>query len=226
MNILNYKWSAFAAASLHGALLILSPTTPPTIRTLPDREDRWTPFPPIDQPVVVDPADVPAEATDKKSGGENVADLPEDPVPPLIDNGLTQKPQPYERTPTGPLVEKLNGIHGFEPGDGPGTGRERIQGTIPDVTKLDRIPRATVQPSPRYPDTMKKDGVTGSVIVEFFVDASGRVYRAEARKFTHVGFVEPAVRAVLQWRFEPGRRNDRPVPFKMAVPVEFGLGAN
>jgi len=52
------------------------------------------------------------------------------------------------------------------------------------------------------------------------------VYRAEARKFTHVGFVEPAVRAVLQWRFEPGRRNDRPVPFKMAVPVEFGLGAN
>lgn len=224
MNIPNYKWSAFAAASLHGALFLLAPNTPPVVITPPTIEIPFPPVQPVPEPAIVDPADNPSDAHDpKSSGGPAVAELPEDPFPPKIENGLTQKPQPYERPAIKPISETLVNFHG-ESGDGTGTGGPRIEGGPISITQLDRIPRATVQPSPRYPDSLKKDGVTGSVTVEFYVDASGRVYRAEARHYTHVSFVDPAVRAVLQWRFEPGRRNGRPVPFRMAVPVQFGMG--
>jgi len=64
------------------------------------------------------------------------------------------------------------------------------------------------------------------VTVEFAVDTEGRVVRAEAVRYTHREFAEPAVRAVLKWRFEPGRRHGRVVPFRMAVPMEFGLAAD
>jgi protein TonB len=115
-------------------------------------------------------------------------------------------------------------------GDGPGieNGGPGFAGAelVNVSTDLDRIPRATVQPSPQYPEKMRKDGIVGSVTVEFDVDSSGRVYRAEATRYTNMSFVEPAVRAVLRWHFEPGRRHGRAVPFRMAVPVEFGTGAD
>ena len=36
-------------------------------------------------------------------------------------------------------------------------------------------------------------------------------------------FVEPALRAVRHWRFEPGRRDGKAVPFRMTIPIEFSL---
>jgi TonB family protein len=73
---------------------------------------------------------------------------------------------------------------------------------------------------------MRQSGETGSVMVEFEVDTLGRVIRAVAVRYTHREFVDPAVRAVLRWHFEPGKRHGKTVPFRMAVPIEFGLSAN
>ena len=84
-------------------------------------------------------------------------------------------------------------------------------------SQLDSAPRAKVQPSPDYPARMRQDGIGGSVTVEFDVNTSGNVVRAA---------VEPALRAVRAWRFEPGRRDGRIVPFRMAVPIEFGIERN
>jgi protein TonB len=89
------------------------------------------------------------------------------------------------------------------------------------VTNLDRAPRAMVQPSPDYPTSLRHDGIGGTVTVEFVVDTGGRVMSAEAVKWTRREFVEPAVRAVLRWRFEPGTLDGRKVRFRMAVPIEF-----
>jgi len=55
------------------------------------------------------------------------------------------------------------------------------------------------------------------------VDTTGRVVRAEGIRYTDREFVDPAVRAVRQWRFEPGRRNGKAGSFRMAVPIEFGI---
>jgi protein TonB len=37
-------------------------------------------------------------------------------------------------------------------------------------------------------------------------------------------FERPALAAVKQWRFEPGKRNGKPVRFRMRVPITFPKG--
>jgi TonB family protein len=105
--------------------------------------------------------------------------------------------------------------------DGVLNGIGKVPNIISGIGDLDRVPRATAQISPDYPSAMRQIGESGSVTVEFVVDTSGRVIRAEAIRFSRREFVEPAVRAVLKWHFEPGMRNGQRVPFRMAVPIEF-----
>ena len=85
------------------------------------------------------------------------------------------------------------------------------------------MPRAKVQLPPDYPAAMRQSGVSGSVLVEFDVDREGRVTRAAAVRYTEREFVEPALRAVRKWRFEPGRRQGVAVAFRLVVPIEFGI---
>ncbi len=89
--------------------------------------------------------------------------------------------------------------------------------------QLDAHPRAKGQIPPEYPFAMRSAGVEGSVTVEFDVDASGRVTSARAVKSSAREFEEPAVRAVLKWRFESGKRHGKPVPFRMVVPIGFTM---
>lgn len=89
--------------------------------------------------------------------------------------------------------------------------------------QLDAHPRAKAQIPPEYPFTMRSAGVEGNVMVEFDVDASGRVTSARALKSSAREFEEPAVRAVLKWRFESGKRHGKPVPFRMVVPIGFTM---
>ncbi len=220
MNILHYKWPALAAASLHGALFVFSPTAPLTSPATKIHEIPLGPLPPEKEPIRVVDDDMTSDPPSSTlQGGPAVPELPEDLTPPLLDNPKVMKTPVSVRTPIGPVVETLADFRGGP--SGPGIGGIGGPGGLPRIQDLDRIPRATAQTSPRYPENLKKDGIAGSVTVDFFVDASGRVYHAEAIRYTHVSFVEPAISAVLKWRFEPGRRNGRPVPFRMAVPVEF-----
>jgi protein TonB len=92
---------------------------------------------------------------------------------------------------------------------------------MPRVVDLDRVPRAMTQSAPEYPYSMRQAGITGSVTVEFVVGTDGTVLNAEAVRWTQREFVDPAVRAVLRWKFEPGTIDGRRVRFRMAVPIEF-----
>lgn len=107
--------------------------------------------------------------------------------------------------------------------DGIGVREESGPRGIFSPVDLDRVPSAKVQLPPDYPAAMRQAGVGGSVLVEFDVNTEGRVVRAEATRYTHREFAEPAVRAVRKWRFEPGRRHGKAVPFRMTVPIEFGI---
>ena len=73
---------------------------------------------------------------------------------------------------------------------------------------------------------MSQLGIEGTVMVEFDVNGEGRVVRAAVVHTTRREFAEPALRAVRNWHFEPGKRNGRVVPFRMTVPIQFGLSAN
>ena len=75
-------------------------------------------------------------------------------------------------------------------------------------------------PSPSYPAESRRKGQTGTVVVEFTVDASGRVISAYAKSPRRPGRLlnDEAVRTVRRWKFPPGRRImklQRPIVFQL-----------
>jgi protein TonB len=225
MNIHKYLLPAAIAATVHVALLWLLPEQPHIrIIEVPLVSDK----PPISDPVIESPPEEEPkrdfEGTVKPmAGGPPPPKIPEIPVlPDKADITI-----PAEESPKYPVRELITVPKTFGPGDIEATGERGPRG--PDIFAigaLDRVPRAKVQIPPDYPYAMKQTGAGGSVMVEFDVDPSGAVVRAEAIHYTDREFVEPAVRAVRKWKFEPGRRNGKAVPFRMAVPIEFGLENN
>lgn len=214
MNTERYIMPVIIAAGLHGALLLsfadnAAVERPPRSK---DTKCKWTP-----DPLPVDLTPPETGASSQKAGGP--APLPRSPD--------ILQPLTPEKHFTVPITERIAPIDPVEklPKD---MGDPRITGEgpvslphVPDVRSLDRVPRATVRPAPNYPATMRSSATSGSVTVEFVVDTTGQVVSAEAVRWTHRDFVDPAVRAVLRWRFEPGTLNGRKVSFRMAVPIEF-----
>jgi len=218
MNIQKYRWPVIIAASLHGALFMSTPDSS-TGRIKP-ASAKQVDLPPIPEERTIEVEEPKTGADAFAKGGPAVRKLPE----PIESPGIkTSFEQPMIEQPRFPkyensLRELPGAIDGWE-----GGSIDYSQHGIVSVGNLDRQPRATAQMSPDYPSAMMQQGVGGSVLVEFDVSVEGRVVRAEAVRYTRSEFVEPALRAVRRWRFEPGRRNGRVVSFRMIVPIEFGL---
>jgi protein TonB len=149
---------------------------------------------------------------------------PVDLLPRLLEiPNVTAPPGCFTVVPLPPVTGipsiKVIGAHWQEPG---GTGTTtRVE--ILEPSMLDHVPRARSQPAPIYPNDMRQLGIGGSVMVEFKVDLEGNVYSATVLSATHPGFIEAALRAVEHWKFEPGRRGNAKVRFRMSVPLVFKI---
>lgn len=220
MNIERYKWPVIVAASLHGALLLSTPNSPHIARTTPIKVAPGPTPPPI-------PLDMREPENTSASGEASGA------VNPLPKQADVPRPEdlhdlftiaPIDRaTPDKPVADlKMAAMDSGGPGIGPGNFGPP---SITAVGNLDRVPRAMAQPSPDYPNDLRRDGITGSVTIEFLVGIDGRVMSAEAVRWTHREFAVRAVRAVLHWKFEPGTVDGRKVRFRMAVPIEFNANS-
>jgi len=225
MNIQRYILPGSIAAALHVAFVLgFNEESGPIIRIVEVPLVSPPPKPP-EEPIVLPPQE-------KTSSTEPVQPLGGGPTPPEIEPPLTPLKQTDFTIPEDDhrRAKEKTKLTTIPPTIGPGEfgklGTVEWNEGINGIDKLDRVPRATVQISPEYPHAMRQIGATDAVTVEFDVDTEGRVVRASAVRFTHREFVEPAVRAVLKWRFEPGRRNGRAVPFRMAIPMEFSLAAD
>jgi protein TonB len=137
-------------------------------------------------------------------------------VPQLVtDTSFVQKLEPPP--PEGMAIDRGAitvpvGVGGFGKG-----------GQIFDPSMLDQQPIATYQPHPLYPYDMKKQGISGQVVVEFILNAEGNVQSAFAVSSTQHEFEASAIQAVSKWRFRPGRRGGRAVNTRMQVPIVFSL---
>jgi protein TonB len=96
-------------------------------------------------------------------------------------------------------------------------------GTIFNLADLDRIPEPVFQPAPVYPMSMKREGVTATVVVEFIVDTQGRAVNAMVTDSTHRSFEQAAVMGVQKWKFRAGVRGGRKVNTRMRVPIVFTI---
>jgi protein TonB len=101
---------------------------------------------------------------------------------------------------------------------GPGGGEHAF-----DLSQLEQPPVATYQARPDYPYDLRRDGITGEVVVDFIVDSRGAVRNAVAARSTNHGFDEAACKAVARWKFRPGRKEGHAVYVHMQVPIVFSL---
>lgn len=86
---------------------------------------------------------------------------------------------------------------------------------------LDEKPRAVYRPNPRYPTELQGQGIGGTVMLVFMVDAAGQVQNIKTQKSVHPALDRAAVEAVSRWRFKPGTRKGEPVPYRMRIPITF-----
>jgi TonB family protein len=61
--------------------------------------------------------------------------------------------------------------------------------------------------APMFPPIARQMGLTGTVVVNVTVDATGKVIKAESASNSKV-FVTAAIDAVKQWKFAPGTTTD------------------
>ena len=156
---------------------------------------------------------------------------PEPPDPPEEEK---EKDQPELEEEVLPLtLDQLEATMNPVPSDGPGIdGWNDGFGATPDsiremksytIKELDKHPRRLFAVRPVYPIRLKQAGVEGSVRLIIIVDEGGNVIEARVQRSTHREFAKAAINAVLQWKFEPGMRNNKPVKVERIQPFTFNM---
>ena len=226
MNIQRFVLPATVAAALHAVLLCAIPDTIRLPKFILAERPPKTINLPEEQPLIIEPtkAEIADVSNEVKTlvAGEPRPELPND----LLDQGPKELSIPFENHPV-KISTDMKKVG--PPGEMGGIGRGDWSKNPPSIKspdQLDKVPRATVRMPPNYPTALRQDGIEGVVMVEFVVDVKGRVVSAQVRESTHRAFEEPTLRAVLNWRFEPGLSQGRPVSFRMVIPVNFQLGDN
>lgn len=212
----NYLLPAAAALIAHSALLFGLVSTPRLVP--PDEGGAVTPDRARTPLVILD--DPPAERADEGERERTRAELsfarlaePRMPIPVVERGGLPIVRVEHAGFRDVPLRAAGEGPLGLAPA-GPPVFR---------TGELDRTPRIRTSSAPGYPFEARKAGLTGEVLVEFLVNERGEVESPRAVNATHPVFVDSALKAATRWRFEPGRKDGRPVRFRMAVPFVFTL---
>jgi len=169
----------------------------------------------------------------------DTATLP--PPPETIEEEPEEEPEPEDEPPV--LAEEAPPLDlsqlelALNPGVGGGwsTGEpalslqvDTVQGgsdvqTLYSLADLDQPPRAILQTAPVVSAQARK-AMPGRVHLIFIVDERGAVESPIVQDSTDPVFDAPALAAVKQWRFEPGKRDGQPVRFRMRVPITFAKG--
>jgi protein TonB len=78
---------------------------------------------------------------------------------------------------------------------------------------------------PEYPRLAILTRTPGRVVLRAVITVDGLVDQVEVlhAPATDLGFVEAAIEAVSEWRYEPGQLHGRPVAVAFTVVVEFKL---
>lgn len=76
------------------------------------------------------------------------------------------------------------------------------------------------------PEAMRR-GVQGSVVLEAVIETDGTVGEVRITRSLDraSGMDEEAVESLKKWRFEPGKKDDVPVPVVVEIEMSFSLGA-
>ncbi|MCW8850604.1 MAG: energy transducer TonB, partial [Melioribacteraceae bacterium] len=77
-----------------------------------------------------------------------------------------------------------------------------------------------------YPESAKKEGIMGKVMVKAVIDENGKVIETEVLKGVNPELDEAAVNAVKLTKFIPGVMDGKNVKAEVTIPISFKLDAN
>ena len=88
----------------------------------------------------------------------------------------------------------------------------------------DDPPRPITPIKPVYPDIAQEAGIEGQVLIQCFIDKSGRVKETIVIKgIPNTGLNESAVAALRKTRFRPAKQRETPVGVWITIPINFSL---
>ena len=98
--------------------------------------------------------------------------------------------------------------------------------TVYDTSAVDTRPAYVSGQTPSFPKGLREAGVTGDVLVEFVVNADGRVEWSSVRvvEYSDRELADSAVVAIQTMHFCPATRHGVPVRVRIRQPVQFRLG--
>lgn len=90
-------------------------------------------------------------------------------------------------------------------------------------TKVDENPVPVKTPPPRYPDSLKREGISGVVAVVIVIDEKGGIINSSIAKSSHTEFERPALEAVRNWKFKPAKKDGNAVKVRVTIPLRFNV---
>ena len=90
-------------------------------------------------------------------------------------------------------------------------------------TKVDENPVPVKTPPPKYPDSLKREGLAGVVAVVLVINEKGLVAECTVAKSSHPDFERPALEAVKNWKFKPAKKDGNPVKVRVTLPLRFNV---
>lgn len=92
----------------------------------------------------------------------------------------------------------------------------------PDKADQKAIPRYNINPKPVYPEVAIRRGYEGTVELEVWVLADGRVGDVEMRNSSgHSSLDREARKAVRFWTFQPALAHGMPIESQVVIPINF-----
>ena len=114
------------------------------------------------------------------------------------------------------------GLGGGGAGGGTGAGRGGGSGSATGTGGGGVSVRPIYQEKPRYPESARRRGIEGTVVLKMRITEQGRVEDVQVESSAgYPDLDQSAIEAVRRWRFEPTRRSGEPVLVMM--PVVFKL---
>jgi len=159
-----------------------------------------------------------------------INDEPAPDTSPIAPPSLVDVPQSVQldsfvqqiQPPPPPNMGKVTGVITIPTGQLHG-GNGRGFGDIFDIKNLDQQPVAKFRSKPAYPFDMRRQGISGQVLIGFIIDSNGDVRDPYIIKSSQREFEGPALQAIVRWKFKPGRKGGRAVATRVSQPLSFSL---
>ena len=183
------------------------------------------------------PKPKPAAAPIVQKQQQTTPPLPTEPVAPSVvpnETPVVEGPTSGDTTTTGSGDGLVEGPIGVPWGDDKGVGDlDAPPSPVPAVPVEEKVytpggevkaPVLISRVEPLFPELMRKTGVrSATVVVRCIIDKNGRVRDPEVLVPAMQPFNDSVVRALQQWRYQPGSYRGHAVETYLHVTVSFGL---